>query len=611
MSAGIRTIANPVSNEELTEAVAGRTVASEFLKSVAENGRLTATRSMNEDGSWNPTSYAELADQVAYVAGGLAALGVGAGDRIVVMLRNIPEFHVVDLAAVFLGATPVSIYNSSSPEQIAYLAGHCGAKLAVLEDHGFLERFMKVADDLPALTTTVLLKDPNGLAGSDVLSYDSLLAGDPIDLHAAAAKVSPDDLATVIYTSGTTGNPKGVMISHFNVCWSAESTQRALGLEELAGKKVVSYLPMAHIAERIVSHYGGLFAGYDVACCPDPSQIAAYAREVHPNLMFGVPRVWEKVYAGVSAALAADPDKQQQVNEAIEAALPIEEAMRNGTVTEEQQATYDFLDAVAFSTIRGLVGLDELELAITGAAPIRPDLINWFRAIGVPLTEIYGMSENTGGMTYSAWKPKPGTVGPAVPGAEVGIAEDGEVVCRGGLVFQGYLNDPEKTAEAIDSDGWLHSGDIGEMDDEGYITIVDRKKELIITAGGKNISPANLESALKTIPLVGQAAAIGDNRPFVSALVVLDPDVALAWAAKNGLEGKTLLELAEDPKVIAEVEGGLDAAMAGFNNAERVKKVKVLGAEWLPDSELLTPTSKLKRRGVNAQFAAEIEALYA
>jgi len=611
MSAGIRTVANPVTNEELTAAVAGRTVATEFLKSVAENGHLTATRSMNEDGSWNPTTYTELADQVARVAGGLSALGVGNGDRIVVMLRNIPEFHVVDLAAVFLGATPVSIYNSSSAEQIAYLAGHCGAKLAVLEDHGFLERFMKVADELPALTTTVLLKDPNGLAGSDVPSFDSLLAADPIDLEAAAAKVSPDDLATVIYTSGTTGNPKGVMISHFNVCWSAESTQRALGLEELAGKKVVSYLPMAHIAERIVSHYGGLFAGYDVACCPDPSQIAAYAREVHPNLMFGVPRVWEKVYAGVSAALAADPDKQQQVNEAIEAALPIEEAMRNGTVTEEQQATYDFLDAVAFSTIRGLVGLDELELAITGAAPIRADLINWFRAIGVPLTEIYGMSENTGGMTYSAWKPKPGTVGPAVPGAEVGIAEDGEVVCRGGLVFQGYLNDPEKTAETIDADGWLHSGDIGEMDDDGYITIVDRKKELIITAGGKNISPANLESALKTIPLVGQAAAIGDNRPFVSALVVLDPDVATAWAAKNGLEGKTLLELAEDPTVIAEIEGGLDAAMAAFNNAERVKKVKVLGAEWLPDSELLTPTSKLKRRGVNALFAAEIEALYA
>jgi long-chain acyl-CoA synthetase len=373
---------------------------------------------------------------------------------------------------------------------------------------------------------------------------------------------------------------------------------------------VVSYLPMAHIAERMSSHYQGAFLGYNIATCPEAGQIALYARAVRPNVMFGVPRVWEKVFAGINAALAADPEKKLAVDEAVAAAIPIVEAMVDGTVTDEQLETYAFLDGVAFSTIRDLVGLDELELAVTGAAPIPRELIQWFRAIGVPLSEIYGMSENTGPMCFSAWAPKVGTVGPACPGVEVKIAEDGEVCCRGGLVFEGYLNDPEKTAEALDADGWLHSGDIGEMDPAGYVRIVDRKKELIITAGGKNISPANLEAALKNIPLVGQAAAIGDNRPFVSALVVLDPEVAPVWAAQHGIEGKSLAQLADDPAVIAEVNAGLDAVMGRFNHAERVKKLKVLGEEWLPDSEILTPTSKLKRRGINSTFAAEIEALY-
>ncbi len=231
----------------------------------------------------------------------------------------------------------------------------------------------------------------------------------------------------------------------------------------------------------------------------------------------------------------------------------------------------------------------------------------------MPLSEIYGMSENTGpDDAGTPYRIKPGTVGPAVPGLEVALAEDGEVICRGGLVFQGYLNDPEKTAEALDEDGWLHSGDIGEIDDDGYLRIVDRKKELIITAGGKNVSPANLEAALKTIPLVGQACAIGDQRPFVSALVVLDPDEAPVWAKAHGLEGLTLAELAEHPEVIADGRGGARRRRwPSFNNAERVKKVKVLGEEWLPDSEVLTPTSKLKRRGIHATFADEIDALYA
>jgi long-chain acyl-CoA synthetase len=320
--------------------------------------------------------------------------------------------------------------------------------------------------------------------------------------------------------------------------------------------------------------------------------------------------VWEKIYAGVNAALAADPERAEKFQEAVDAALAIKAAERAGTATDEQRETWAFLDAVAFGNVRGLVGLDACEVAVTGAAPIPAQILEWFNAIGVPLSEIYGMSESSGPMTWSPKANKPGAVGQGIPGCEVRIAEDGEVVCRGGNVFQGYLKQPEKTAETI-IDGWLHSGDIGVIDADGYVKIVDRKKELIITSGGKNISPANLEVALKMIPIVGQAAAIGDNRKFVSALLVLDPEAAPVWAAKVGKGGLSLPELAVDPDVIAEVQRGVDEANQQFAQVEQIKRFTLLGEEWLPDSDVLTPTSKLKRRGVLARYADEIEAMYA
>ena len=590
----------------ITDRIDGRTLTQAFLDTVADRGDKTALKwKQGEDfESW---TFDEYADRVARVAGGLKAAGVKRGERVLLMMRNCPEFHVADVAILMLGATPVSIYNSSSSDQVAYLAGHCDAVFAIVEDDSFLERFVAARDQLPQLRTVVVIRP--GELGAD-MTFGDLLAADSIDLEAAAADGDPSDLATVIYTSGTTGPPKGVMISHRNCLFMVESLKVAIDRDDIAGKRLISYLPMAHIAERTVSHYQQLVVGFEVTSCPNPTEIAEYCRAVLPHIMFGVPRVWEKFHAGVTAALAADPEKAEKFNEAVEAAGPIALRRSWGTATEEDDATWAFLDDVAFKTVRDLLGLSEIELAISGAAPIPAPLLSWFRSIGVPMSEVYGMSENTGAMTWTAEKIKPGTVGPAVPGTEVRIAEDGEVICRGPHVFQGYLNDPEKTAETIDDDGWLHSGDIGEMDEDGYLRIVDRKKELIITAGGKNISPANLEAALKMIPLVGQAAAIGDQRPFVSAIVALDPDAARVWAAQHGLEGLDLPALADHPEMIAEIEAGLAEVMEPFNNAERVKKVKVVGEEWLPDSELLTPTSKLKRRGVNTRYSAEIESLY-
>jgi len=581
------------------------TIASAFLRTSSSRRDEVALR-WKEGDAWLEWTFGEYADRVARAAGGLLAHGVARGDRIVLMLRNVPEFHVLDVAALMVGATPISIYNSSAPDQVEYLVGHSGAVLGIVEDDSFLARFETVRGNLPALKSLGVVKP--GTRAAD-FTLDDLLSAEPIDLEAAVAASSPDDLATVIYTSGTTGPPKGVMITNGNVMFVAETTRGLLPFDDATGKRVVSYLPMAHIAERAVSHYGQIVMGYEVSCCPEPGKIAAFCGDVRPHVLFGVPRVWEKIYGGLMGALAADPEKAKQFEEAVAASREI--AMRRswGTATAEDDVTWDFLDDVAFRPIRQLLGLDELVAAVTGAAPIPAELLGWFRAIGVPMSEVYGMSENTGLMTWTAERIKPGTVGPAVPGTEVAIADDGEVICRGPHVFAGYLDDPEKTAEALSDDGWLHTGDIGVLDEDGYLKIVDRKKELIITAGGKNISPANLEAALKNITLVGQAAAIGDQRPFVSALVVLDPDTVPVWAEQHGLTG-SLAELAEDPVVIAEIDRQLLEVMEPFNNAERVKKVKVLGEEWLPDSELLTPTSKLKRRGVNSHFASEIDAIY-
>jgi long-chain acyl-CoA synthetase len=598
---------------EIDAEVAGQTVASRFAEVVAAHPDQVALRSKADDGSWHELTWREYADQACRVAAGLRRLGVGKGDRVALMLRNITEFHIADVAALLCGATPFSIYNSSAPDQVQYLISHAEAKVAIVEHPDFLERVAKVRDELPCLQTIVLL---SGEPTTEVVAWDELLAEDPVDLAEAATIAQPDDLATLIYTSGTTGPPKGVMITHYNVLWTGVSLLRSFGMpqDELAGMRIVSYLPMAHIAERMTSHYNGILGGFVVTSCPDTGQIAAYLREVRPHVGFGVPRIWEKIAAGVEAALAADPEKKKGFDDAIAAAKPIV-AKRTlegeAALTDDEKATLQFLDEVAFANVRALIGMDEMQRAITGAAPIPVDLVEWYRAIGVPLSEVYGMSENTGPLTWDAERVKPGSVGRALPGVEVALAEDGEVIARGGNVFTGYLNDPEKTAEALDEDGWLHTGDIGEFDDEGYLRIVDRKKELIITAGGKNISPANLEAALKSIPLIGQAAVIGDQRPFMSALLVLDPDAAPAWARSKGIEGLSLVELAEHPDVLAEVEAGVKEANARFSQVEQIKKWRLLGTEWLPDSEELTPTMKLKRRGINTKYAEEIEALYA
>jgi long-chain acyl-CoA synthetase len=597
--------------QELAERVEGQVITGWLLHNARTTPDEVALRSRAADGtSWDELSWSQVVDRVARLATGFNRLGLRAGDKAMLLLRNRPEFHLVDLAVLVNQATPISIYNSSAPDQIAYLGGHCGAKLAIVDDIEYLERLLKVRDELPDLRAVIVVDDPDRLAPVDVVRLADLAGEEPADLDAAVAAADPHDLVTVIYTSGTTGPPKGVMIDHSNVAW--ECASYSLLVEPIPGEDAISYLPMAHIAERMVTHYGWLWQRTRVTTCPDLRLLGEYLRAVRPNALFGPPRVWEKLRAGILAAVAAAGPERAA---GFERALAVGEQadalrLRGAPLPAELMAAWEQVEAAAFAPMREQVGLDRMRYAFSGAAPLPLPVLTFFRAIGVPFSEVYGMSENTGGMTWDPFQVRPGTVGRAYPCADVRLLDDGEIVCRGPIVARGYLNDPERTAETFDADGWLHTGDIGTIDADGYLSVVDRKKELIITAGGKNISPANLEAAIKSLPLVGQACVIGDGRPYLVALLVLDPETAPVWAAAHDLP-TDLPSLAASPALRAEVDRGLVEINKQFSTVEGIKRYAVLGEDWVPDSAVLTPTMKLKRRGVLREYAEVIDALYA
>jgi long-chain acyl-CoA synthetase len=457
--------------------------------------------------------------------------------------------------------------------------------------------------ETPTLRTVIVVGD----APDATTSYDEVF-GEPVDVRRAAAETDPEQLLTVIYTSGTTGPPKGVMLDHTNVVAAYAGLVHFMSEENPDEQRIVSYLPMAHIAERNVSHYNHLLWGGAVVPCADINQLGAYLVAVRPTSLFGPPRVWEKLAAGIQAAVAARPaEDRARFADALAVGRRVQTTRARGEeLTDELAQTWEFVEAVAFRPLRAMVGLDDCRYAFSGAAPIPPEVIEFLRDLGLAMSEIYGMSENTGGMTWEPHLVKAGKVGRAFPHTEVITAPDGEVLCRGGIVFKGYLNDPERTREALDEDGWLHSGDIGEFDDDGYLKIVDRKKELIITAGGKNVSPANIEAALKTIPLIGQAMAVGDSRPYLVAVLTLDPD-----ATGSRFPGRPVADVAADAEVRAELAADVAAVNARLSQVERIRRFVVLDEEWLPDSDVLTPTMKLKRRGVLTRYAAEVEAMYA
>jgi long-chain acyl-CoA synthetase len=554
-------------------------------------------------------SWSELRDLVARLAGGLRELGVGKGDTVAMMLNNRWEFIPLDLAAISLGAVPFSIYQTLSPEQIAYVVGDAEAKVAVVEGM-FLERFEEARNELPAIEKVIVVDGEGG-----DLTFDELEeSGGEFDVSESVDEVGPDDLLTLIYTSGTTGPPKGVQLTHRNLMGLITGVEDLIEVPERGGK-VISWLPAAHIAERGANYYFPVCYGLSVTVCPDPRKVVEFLPQVNPTWFFAVPRIWEKLKAGLEAMAAKLPDEQREPAEkAMAAAI---EKVRLEQAGEEVPAELEQAVAQAdeqmFSGLRKQLGLDEVVSVNVGAAPTPVEVLEYFHAIGIPVGELWGMSETCGVATCNPpEKVKIGTVGPPMPGIEIKLAEDGEVFVKGASVMPGYRNMPDKTAETIDDEGWLATGDIGELDDEGYLKIVDRKKELIINAAGKNMSPAEIEAKVKAAsPLIGQAIAIGDGRKYNVALITLDPDVAPGWAEKQGIEDTSFEALAENDKVIAAVQQGIDQANERMARVEQVKKFKVLPTDWEPGGDELTPTMKLKRKPINDKYAAEIEELYA
>jgi long-chain acyl-CoA synthetase len=577
----------------------------------------------HHDGEWNRMSWKDYRERVAEAALGLRKLGVGRGDHVAIMARNRPEHLIADLAAVHLGATAVSLYNTLAPEQIQYVAGHCEAKVAVVECREFMERWEKVKADLPALEHVVLVDDAEDFAGYEWTSpWDALLAAGREELATPEGReafeqswkaTSPDDVATLIYTSGTTGPPKGVVLTHRNVIWTASSIDKTGAYP--AGLRGVSYLPLAHALERLATHYLSLFKAANVHFCPEVLQVFEYVPGVRPQAFAGVPRLFEKLQAGIVAGINEEPNERRR-----KIALGALKAGQDAARLEREGKPLPFglkvkrglFDKLVFSKIRDKIGLDQCRFTVTGAAPMAPDTHDFFAGIGLPLYEGYGMTESSAPATLNLpGRRKAGSVGPRLPGVEIALADDGEVLIRGDNVTSGYYQEPEKTAETVDGDGWLHTGDIGTVDDDGFLFIVDRKKELIVTSGGKNISPANIEALLKSHPLIGQACAIGDGKKYMGALIVLDGEAAPIWAKANGLAFSDLPTFAQEERVQAEIQRAVDDTNQRLSQVEAIKRWTILPTEWTVDSEELTPTLKLKRRVIHQKYADEIEQLYA
>jgi long-chain acyl-CoA synthetase len=603
------------------------TIIERFQERIAEHPESVALK-YKAGGQWKDITWREYGDRVRRAAKALLAQGLGHGDKMSLLSLNRPEWHVADVACLSIGAATAPIYVTNSPEQVSYIIGHSESKLAVVENPDQLQKVLKMRSELPALKKVVVIEGYQGDADPELVMTweDFLAAGDELadsDFEEARRKVEPKDLATFVYTSGTTGPPKAVMLTHANVMWTARSSEAIIPLGEATKGKAVSYLPLSHIAERMLTHFLQIYYGTTTCFAESLDTLLADLQAIKPTYFFGVPRVWEKFYAGVTAKMAqADPNdrKTKLARKAIGLGKEItkleqEAVQRGGKITDAKiplgmKLQHAALDKLVLHKIRAAFGLEELELALSSAAPLSPELIWFFHSIGLKIAEGYGQSEDNG---PTAWNPPDGvligSVGKPMPGLEVKLAEDGEILVRGGNVMAGYFKDDKATRETIDEDGWLHSGDVGEFNEHGYLKITDRKKDLIITAGGKNIAPQELENKIKVHPLISQVVAIGDRRPFMTALITLDPEKAPAWAKEQGIDGD-MAAIANHERTIKEIEGAINETNKGLAKVEQVKKFRILERDFLQEENEITPTMKVKRKTINDIYGDAIEEMY-
>lgn len=602
--------------EQVNRAVEGTTITGLLRRNSTQFPDHPALTS-GIDSSATTLTWSQLRAEVAVLTRALAALGVAESDRVLIAMSKRPEHWITDLAAAHLGAIPCTTYDTLSTEQIRFVATHSAATVVVLEGSEQWERWSPVLAELPHLRAVVVL-DPDLVPTGDprFVGYAELRGkGDAAEYATTFERLTDragtDDPLCMVYTSGTTGDPKGVVLSHRNVIHESLMQEHLLPVPE--HPRTVAYLPMAHIAERVLGIYMPICNAGHVTICADQSELLPTLAAVRPHGFFGVPRVWEKMTTGLQSQLATLPTEQRQkVDQARDVALRTFRLRTEGAeVPADLRAHYEQVDEQVLRPIRASLGLDECVRAVSGAAPIPVPVLEFLAGLGLPIYEVWGLSETTGAVTVST----PGAftfggVGPPAPAMEVRRNTDGELLVRGPVVFSGYLRSDGGIDSGKDSAGWFATGDVGTVDDRGIVSITDRKKEIIITAGGKNVAPAKVESRLRTHPLLSQAVVIGDRRPYLTALLVLDEETAPAWAKEQGLDTDELSELAQHPVVKAELEATVERVNEELSRVEQIKKHVVLGTAWTAESGELTPKLSVRRRVVEDRYSAEIERMY-
>jgi len=560
---------------------------------------------------WVSTDWKTYADQTAQVALALIAHGLQPNDKVCILSFNRAEWVLADVGCMAAGGVPAGIYETCSAEEVAYIIHHSEARVVFVEDAEQWEKIRQKRDELPGLERVITFRGAAPIDDPLVSTWEEFLAAGenaaPEALQERLDGLRPEAPATFIYTSGTTGPPKAVMLSHHNLTWTADA---AIGLVGLGpDDRAISYLPLSHIAEQIFTLLGPITGGSQVFFAQSREAMPENLVDVQPTVFLGVPRVWEKLHAKIAAGLAGAPPSRKRI-----AGWAMSVGQRVNALRNEGKSPgvllglqYRLASRLVYAKARPKFGMGGVRLAVTGAAPIAPEIIEFFAGLDLQIHEVYGQSEDSGPTSFnSPGRTRVGSVGPAVPGVDIKIAEDGEILVRGPNVFLGYYKDQAATDEAL-IDGWLYSGDLGHIDDDGFLHITGRKKDIIITAGGKNIAPKNIEAALKNLPLISQAVVIGDRRKFLSALITLDPEAAERFTAEHSISGAPHTAEA----VIAELQKGVDTVNAQFARVEHIRKFTVLPRDLDVENKELTPTLKVKRRIVNDNWAEVIEAMYA
>ena len=574
-------------------------------------------------GIWKAYSWAEVGGIVSEIGAGLVSLGLAPGEVVSVMANTCREWVWVDLAAQTMGGICSGIYPTDAPEQLRYLCSDSRSVFLFVEDDEQLDKYLAMREQLPLIRKLIVF-DMEGLRKLDdpqVISLDTLRALGRAQLKLQPSLVTqrlamrgPKDVAVLVYTSGTTGRPKGAMITHGNICAVLSGIDSALFEGLPLGGERVAFLPLCHIAERLIGEYVPLHRGSTVNFVENPETVFDNLREVQPMVFFAVPRVWEKIFSTVAITIREAGRLQQAAY-----AWALGEGMRMVRHTEARSRPglllalrYRLARWLVLNNVRRMVGLNRVELALTGAAPISPELIRWYLALGIPLREGWGMTETTGGGTVTpVGASKPGSIGMPGPGVEMRLSEQGEILMRGACVFSGYLNLPEKTAEALDADGWLHTGDVGRVDADGYFYITDRMKDIIITAGGKNVTPSEWENQLKFSPYVTDAVVIGDKRAYLSCLVMIDEDNVAQWAQDGDVQFSDFKSLCRAPELVKLIGDEIEKVNQQFARVEQIKAFRLIEQRLTAEDEELTPTMKLKRSLINRKYADLIEAMYA